>query len=86
MATGLPVVATRHGGIPELVTEGTEGLLVPEKNVRKLAKSLLLLVEQPELRLEMGRNGRARVERYFNADKQVKRLEGIYKRLLRKGR
>ncbi|TLS53474.1 glycosyltransferase [Paenibacillus antri] len=86
MATGLPVVSTKHGGIPELVGNGVEGILVPERSVKRLAEGLIALIEQPALREEMGRNGRAKVERRFDAVKQVKRLEDIYRRLLRKGR
>lgn len=86
MATGLAVVSTRHGGIPELVGDGQEGFLVPERSVRKLANRLIELIEHPEQRREMGVKGRAKVERRFNKDKQVKRLEGIYQRLIRKGR
>lgn len=86
LATGMPVISTRHGGIPELVGHGKEGFLVPERNVKQLAKRLMQLINQPELRQDMGRSGRAKVERYFNSAKQVKRLEGIYRRLIRKRR
>jgi colanic acid/amylovoran biosynthesis glycosyltransferase len=86
LATGLPVVSTRHGGIPELVTDGREGLLVPEKKVSQLAEKIMYLMENPTLRQELGRNGREKVERYFDSAKQVRRLEEIYSRLIRKGR
>lgn len=86
MATGLPVVSTRHGGIPELVSHGREGLLVREKDVRGLAKKLIKLMKDPALRREMGRKGRDKVERRFNSKKQVNRLESIYRKLIRKGR
>lgn len=86
MASGLPVVSTRHGGIPEIISNGEEGLLVSEKSVSKLAKKINLLIENPKLRLEMGRKGRQKVERKFNSAKQVKRLESIYRRLIKKGR
>ncbi|MEX2460151.1 MAG: glycosyltransferase [Paenibacillaceae bacterium] len=86
MATGLPVVSTRHGGIPELVSDGNNGLLVPEKNVRKLAKKIQYLINNPLLRLKMGEKGREKVERYFNSAKQVRKLETIYRNLIRKGR
>jgi len=86
MATGLPVVSTKHGGIPELVEDGMEGLLVPEKNAKRLACALQTLIENPALREELGKRGRAKVEQRFDASKQVKRLESIYSRLLRKGR
>jgi len=86
MSTGLAVVSTKHGGIPELVGNGEEGYLVPERSVKKLAERLIELIEHPELRLEMGVKGRAKVEQSFNKEKQVRRLEDIYKRLIRKGR
>lgn len=86
MATGLPVISTKHGGIPELIGDGQEGYLVPERSVSKLAMRICELIEQPELRLAMGERGREKVERNFNREKQVARLEEIYRRLLRKGR
>lgn len=86
MATGLSVVSTRHGGIPELVTNGKEGLLVPEKNVARLAKKIKHLIKNPALRAEMGRKGHKKVRRRFNSAKQVTRLERIYRRLMKKGR
>lgn len=86
MATGLPIVSTKHGGIPELVEDGREGFLVPERHVGRLARRLIELIESPELRTEFGKRGREKVERRFDAVKQVQRLEGIYARLLQKGR
>lgn len=86
MATGIPIVSTRHGGIPELVTDGKEGYLVPEKNTKKLAEKIKLLIENPALREEMGKNGREKIEQQFNSAKQVQKLEEIYSNLIRKGR
>ena len=86
MATGLPVIATRHAGIPELVTHKLEGLLVPERSVTSLAAKMKYLIERPQLRSRMGRRGREKVERNFDSAKQVKRLEQIYQMLIRKGR
>ncbi|WP_162463008.1 glycosyltransferase [Paenibacillus psychroresistens] len=85
MATGLPVVSTKHGGIPELVTNGRDGLLVPERNVKSLANKIKQLIKNPALRLQMGINGRERVVRHFNSAKQVRKLEGIYQKLIKKG-
>jgi glycosyltransferase involved in cell wall biosynthesis len=84
MSTGLPVVATRHGGIPELVTHGREGYLVPERNVKKAAKRLNQLVRNRKKRLAMGKKGRRKVKRYFNVYRQTAKLERLYDRLLRK--
>jgi colanic acid/amylovoran biosynthesis glycosyltransferase len=86
MATGLPIVSTLHGGIPELVTDEWDGLLVPEKDVKMLAIKLKYLIENPLLRMEMGKRGREKVEKDFNSAKQVSRLEGIYSNLIRKRR
>lgn len=84
MATGLPIVSTKHGGIPELVEHEKEGLLVKERAPAELARSIIRLIESPELRAEFGKCGREKVERRFDAVKQVRRLEGIYRRLLRR--
>lgn len=86
MATGLPIVSTRHGGIPELVTDGNEGFLVPEKSVGKLVEKIKYLIKNPSLRQEMGKRGREKVERHFNSEKQVTNLETIYRNLIKKGR
>ena len=82
MATGLPVVSTLHGGIPELVTDESEGLLVPEKSVQLLAEKLMYLIENPSVRREMGQKGRVKVEDSFDSSKQVRKLEAIYKELM----
>ncbi|WP_438351857.1 glycosyltransferase [Paenibacillus sp. FA6] len=85
MATGLPIVSTRHGGIPELVTDGQEGLLVPEKNIIGLVEKFKYLIENPTIRQEMGEKGRKKVESNFDSSKQVRKLESIYSNLIRKG-
>ena len=82
MATGLPVVSTLHGGIPELVADESEGLLVPEKSVQLLAEKLIYLIENPAARREMGQRGRIKVENNFDSSKQVSKLETIYRELM----
>jgi glycosyltransferase involved in cell wall biosynthesis len=62
MASGLPVVATRIGGIPELVTEGENGLLVPPNDPRSLAEKLDILAASPERRARIGANNRRKIE------------------------
>jgi len=66
MGMGLPVIATNKGGEPEIVVNGTTGILVSPKNERKLASALELLARDSELRRQMGKAGRQRVISYFS--------------------
>lgn len=66
MGAGVPVVATRTGGIPELVEEGKTGLLVPPGDARALADALRRLLEQPSLRAAMGLHGQVAARRRFS--------------------
>ncbi|HDR9356409.1 glycosyltransferase [Burkholderia vietnamiensis] len=77
-ASGLPVLATRHGGIPEAVVDGETGLLVAERDAFALADAIAFLVESETVRQRMGRSGRARVERQFDVVKQCSTLERVY--------
>jgi colanic acid/amylovoran biosynthesis glycosyltransferase len=81
-ATGLPVISTYHAGIPELVLDGESGYLVKEGDIPNLANNLINLIENPDLRMEFGKKGRKHVEKQFNLDKQVKKLEEIYGQMI----
>jgi len=78
MATGLPVVATRHGGIPEAVTHGEEGFLVAEKDTASLAESMLALAADPNLRHRLGNSAAASVRKTFEQSAQIAVLESYY--------
>jgi glycosyltransferase involved in cell wall biosynthesis len=65
MAAQLPVVATRVGGVPEVVLEGQTGLLASAGDDAALADCLLRLANQPELRRQFGQAGRQRAEALF---------------------
>ena len=78
MATGLPVVATLHGGIPEAVTSGHEGLLVPEKSPHELAQAILKLMDDPSLLRQLSINAAASVREKFDSDVQIAALESVY--------
>ncbi len=67
MATGLPVVSTRHSGIPELIEDGVSGLLVAERDAPALTAALRRLREDPRLMERLCRGGRSTVERSFNS-------------------
>ena len=68
MAACKPVIATETGGNPELVIQGKTGILVPVGNKTALAKALLQLLKNPELRSRMGQAGRQRLEKHFTME------------------
>lgn len=78
MATGMPVLATRHGGIPEAVEDGVSGMLVAEKDAAGLAAAMEELAASPERYRAMSAAARERVEKEFALDRQAARLEEIY--------
>ena len=78
MAMERPVVATAAGGIPEVVTDGENGLLVAPRDAEALFTALDTLASDEKSRNQMGRRGRERVEEKFDVKNKVKELEGIY--------
>ncbi len=78
MASGLPVISTFHSGIPELVTDGVSGLLVPESDAASLAEALAYLISHPKICNEMGEAGRRQVEQKFDTNFLNKKLEELY--------
>lgn len=81
-ATGLPVVATLHGGIPEIVDDEVTGYLVPERDVDALAERLITLAKDPALRLRLGREGRRKMEREYDTRARNEALEARFLSLL----
>ena len=81
MALGKPVVATRVGGVPEVVEEGRSGRLVPREDPAALATAIADVLEAPDAGA-MGARGRARVEAAFTLDGMVRALEGVYQAAL----
>ncbi len=71
MAAGLPVVASRIGGIPEAVIDGETGRLVEPGNVEELSQALQKLLTDDDLRLEMGRNAHQVAKEKFSQNKMV---------------
>lgn len=78
MATGLPVIATQHGGIPEAVQSGVDGLLVPEKSPAELTGAIQQLLGDAELLAKLSRQARESVVEKFDAARQVDVLEDCY--------
>jgi glycosyltransferase involved in cell wall biosynthesis len=79
MARGLPVVASRAGGIPEIVRDGIDGLLVPTGDDRGLVEALRALVADPALRARMGRSAREQVAGCFTVERCARRLLDVYR-------
>ncbi len=77
-ATGVPVIGSRVGGIPEGMEDGTTGFLVPERDPAALARRMAELLERPELRRRMGDAARRFVERRFEIGRQSGALERFY--------
>ena len=85
MACGKPVVATRVGGIPEIIEHGEDGLLVRPKDVEGLSKAILTLLEDPGLREEMGKKARRRAVKEFDWDIKADEVIRVYKEVLQGG-
>jgi len=78
MACRLPVVGTHVGGLPEVVVDGETGLLVPPNDSEALAKAILQLVSDPEMRRAMGAAGRCRVQEHFTIQNTARRIKEVY--------
>jgi glycosyltransferase involved in cell wall biosynthesis len=82
MRAGLPVVATRVNGIPEEVIDGKTGLLVSHEDEQGLANALYKLINNPELRQQMGIAAREKFVQDFTIDRMVVQTQSIYKQII----
>ena len=85
MSAGLPVIATRVGGIPEIVEEGRTGILVPPSDPGALADAMVEMATRPDLREPMGAAGAARAGG-FSADRTAEGTYEVYRSALAAGR
>lgn len=83
MAAARPVVATRVGGVPDLVENGVTGLLVPRDDPESMAGAMGSLLQNPGRRKTMGQKGRARVQPAFGAQRLLRDMDRLYVELLR---
>jgi sugar transferase (PEP-CTERM/EpsH1 system associated) len=83
MAAGKPVVATAVGGVPELVEDGVTGVLVPPRNPEALAKGILRLAKDADLRQRMGKAARERALERFDISRTAREYEALYLKLLK---
>jgi glycosyltransferase involved in cell wall biosynthesis len=82
MAMQKPVVGFASGALPEIITDGVEGLLVPQGDTDALAEALIALLRDPARRAEMGSRGRERVLRDFQPRRQAAEVEKFYRDLI----
>lgn len=82
MASGLPAVVSDVGGTGEALQHGVSGLLVPPRDVPRLAEAVLTLARDEEKRRRMGESGRARAEALFGLDRMSRQTEEVYETLL----
>jgi glycosyltransferase involved in cell wall biosynthesis len=82
-ATGLPTVATRHAGIPDVVIDGETGFLVDEHDVDGMAQRMLRLADDPVLAGRLGRAARARIEDCFSMERSIGELWEIIQSCVR---
>ena len=83
MAVGLPVISTKHAGIPELVTDGESGFLVAERSVNDLAERIIYLCDHPEIWPQISRAARRKVETEFDIGGLSLKLVNLYTSLLK---
>jgi len=84
MAVGLPVVTTRHAGIPELVQDGYSGFLAPEHDYKTLATKIEYLITHPEIWPTLCKAARETIEREYERDAVNKKLNALFYSLLKK--
>ncbi len=82
LAGGRPVVATRVGGVPDVVRDGVDGFLVEPGDIDALAERLGRLAADPALAARMGEAGRARVLERYSVERLVGDVDALYKKLL----
>jgi len=84
MAEGKPVVATKVGGIPEVVVDKVTGLLIPPGNTQELANAINKLLEDKPLARKLSKNAKVRINENFRFDRMLKKTIATYKEVLEK--
>lgn len=77
-----PIIASRVGGLPEVVLDGETGMLIEPENIESLAQAMEYLMEHPEERTRMGKAGREFVLKYYDWQKNVTQMEQVYHAVL----
>jgi glycosyltransferase involved in cell wall biosynthesis len=82
MAQGVATIASRVGGVPELIEQGVSGLIVPPGDVGALEQAILRLYRDAELRTRLGADGRSRIATAFRVDETVRLTAALYDSLV----
>ena len=82
MAAKLPVIATSVGGIPEIIRDGENGILVPSENPQAIAEAISRYYYDPDLRKKLALAGHQRVRNDFSIESLIKQMQNLYERLL----
>ncbi len=85
-AAGLPVVASKVGGLPTLIDDGVTGLLVPPENPDVLAEAILLLLRNKDKAREMGERARSFIQKEFSAERMVEETIKVYREMVIRGK
>lgn len=86
MASGTPIVATAVGGIPHVVNNGTDALLVPFQNVPAIVQAIKKLIDDPELAQRLAVSAEAKVNQHYSSRKMAEEYSTIYSDVIRIGR
>lgn len=78
MLCGLPIIASKVGGIPEIVEDGKSGLLVEAENIEALENAIIKLIQNPDLRSELAKNGYMRAHEHFDMKEMIERHQDLY--------
>lgn len=78
MALGLPLIATKVGAIPSLITDGREGILIEPRDVHELSRAMVELITARDLRAALGAAGKSKFDQYYSFERYQKKLADIY--------
>jgi colanic acid/amylovoran biosynthesis glycosyltransferase len=81
-AAGLPVIATFHAGIPDVIIDGETGLLVAEHDVSAMAEKMRLLLGNRELAMQLGKKGKERIKNNFTMENHLKKIDTLLKKVI----